>query len=307
MQFLAFSVIAGFLAAIIVVPPAVSAGMVANASMSWFQDLPEDIAEGPFSRPSTIYAADGTTEIATFFDENRDPVKLDQISQHMKDAIVSVEDRDFYKHGAVSAIGIGRAFLNNIVNSNSGRRQGASTLTQQYVNNLIVDAAVSRGEDATATLNGNKTYAAKIREMKLAISMEQNKSKDEILEGYLNIVNLGGSNYGVEAAAQYYWGISAKDLNVAQSALLAGLVQAPNVYDPTVNPELARERRDVVLGTMLRDGKISDKEYSEAIASDIKLDVHPKSQGCSLSGDKAFFCRYVVNYLLQDESLGATA
>ena len=105
-------------------------------------------------------------------------------------------------------------FLNNIINSNSGRRQGASTLTQQYVNNLIVDSAVARGEDATATLNGNKTYAAKIREMKLAISMEQNKSKDEILEGYLNIVNLGGSNYGVEAAAQYYWGISAKDLNV---------------------------------------------------------------------------------------------
>ena len=307
LQFLAFSVIAGFLAAIIVVPPAVSAGMVANASMSWFQDLPDDIADGISSRPSTIYAADGKTEIATFFEENREPVKLDQISQHMKDAIVSVEDRDFYNHGAVSAIGIGRAFLNNIINSNSGRRQGASTLTQQYVNNLIVDSAVARGEDATATLNGNKTYAAKIREMKLAISMEQNKSKDEILEGYLNIVNLGGSNYGVEAAAQYYWGISAKDLNVAQSALLAGLVQAPNVYDPTVNPELARERRDIVLGTMLRDGKITDKEYSDAIASDIKLNVHTKSQGCSLAGDKAFFCRYVVNYLLQDESLGATA
>ena len=94
---------------------------------------------------------------------------------------------------------------------------------------------------------------------------------------------------------------------MAQSALLAGLVQAPNVYDPTVNPELARERRDIVLGTMLRDGKITDKEYSDAIASDIKLNVHTKSQGCSLAGDKAFFCRYVVNYLLQDESLGATA
>ena len=80
MQFLAFSVIAGFLAAIIVVPPAVSAGMVANASMSWFQDLPDDIADGISSRPSTIYAADGKTEIATFFEENREPVKLDQIS-----------------------------------------------------------------------------------------------------------------------------------------------------------------------------------------------------------------------------------
>ena len=90
--------------------------MVTNASMSWFQDLPDDIADGISSHPSTIYAADGKTEIATFFEENREPVKLDQISQHMKDAIVSVEDRDFYNHGAVSAIGIGRAFLNNIIN-----------------------------------------------------------------------------------------------------------------------------------------------------------------------------------------------
>lgn len=100
--------------------------MVTNASMSWFQDLPDDIADGISSRPSTIYAADGKTEIATFFEENRGRSSWIRF-QHMKDAIVSVEDRDFYNHGAVSAIGIGRAFLNNIINSNSGRRQGAST------------------------------------------------------------------------------------------------------------------------------------------------------------------------------------
>ena len=200
LQFVAFSIIAGFLVAIIVVPPAVGVGMVANASMTWFQDLPEDISEGPFSRPSTLYASDGKTELATFFEENRTEVKLDQMSPHMRNAIISVEDRDFYNHGAVSAIGIGRAFANNFLNPK--KRQGASTLTQQYVNNLIVDSDVQRGADPT-TLGGNKGYLDKIKEMKLAISMEQNKSKDEILEGYLNIVNLGGTNYGVEAAAQY--------------------------------------------------------------------------------------------------------
>ena len=303
LQFVAFSIIAGFLVAIIVVPPAVGVGMVANASMAWFQDLPEDISEGPFSRPSTLYASDGKTELATFFEENRTEVKLDQMSPHMRNAIISVEDRDFYNHGAVSAIGIGRAFANNFLNPK--KRQGASTLTQQYVNNLIVDSDVQRGADPT-TLGGNKGYLDKIKEMKLAISMEQNKSKDEILEGYLNIVNLGGTNYGVEAAAQYYWGISAKDLSVAQSALLAGLVQSPNTYDPTTHPDLARERRDVVLGTMLRDGKISQQEYDEAIASPIKLNVHPPEKGCSVAGESSVFCNYVVNYVALDESFGAT-
>ena len=304
LQFVAFSIIAGFLVAIIVVPPAVGVGMVANASMTWFQDLPEDISEGPFSRPSTLYASDGKTELATFFEENRTEVKLDQMSPHMRDAIISVEDRDFYNHGAVSAIGIGRAFANNFLNPK--KRQGASTLTQQYVNNLIVDSDVQRGADPT-TLGGNKGYLDKIKEMKLAISMEQNKSKDEILEGYLNIVNLGGTNYGVEAAAQYYWGIPAKDLSVAQSALLAGLVQSPNTYDPTTHPDLARERRDVVLGTMLRDGKISQQEYDEAIASPIKLNVHPPEKGCSVAGESSFFCNYVVNYVALDELEGTAA
>lgn len=304
LQFIAYSVIAGFLVAVIVVPPAVGTGAVTNASMSWFQDLPDEISEGPLARPSTIYAADGKTEIATFYEENRTQVKLDQISPHMRDAIISVEDRDFYSHGAVSAIGIGRAFFNNLVNP--GKRQGASTLTQQYVNNLIVNAAEQNGEDANATLGGNKNYFAKIKEMKLAISMEQNKSKDEILEGYLNIVNMGGSNFGVEAAAQYYWGVSAKDLTISQSALLAGLVQSPNTYRPDSHPENARERRDVVLSTMLRDGKINQQEYDEAVSSDLNLNLHETKKGCSNAGEYAFFCQYVVYKILQDDSYGTT-
>ena len=104
--------------------------------------------------------------------------------------------------------------------------------------------------------------------------MEQNLSKDEILEGYLNIINLGGSNYGVEAAAYYYWGISASELSVSQSAILAGMVVSPNIYRPDINPENAKKRRDIVLGTMYRDDKITEQEYSDAMNEEITLDIH---------------------------------
>ena len=302
-QFLAYSVIAGLLVALVVLPPSMSVALTANASMSWFQDLPDDISDENLSKPSTVYASDGTTKIATFFAETNTQVKLEQMSPYLKDAIISVEDREFYNHGAVSPIGIGRAFFNNILNPN--KRQGASTLTQQYVNNLIINADVARGEDPN-TLGAKKTYVDKIKEMKLAISMERNKTKDQILEGYLNIVNMGGQNIGVEAASQFYWGKSAKDLTIAQAALLAGLVQAPNIYDPTKNPDLARERRDIVLSTMLRDKKITQQEFEEAVASDIKLDVHPTSQGCSIAGDNAQFCYYMLYNFLGDSSFGPT-
>ena len=154
------------------------------------------------SQASTVVAKDGT-EVAKFFAQNRDPVPLEEISPHMVDALISIEDRDFYEHGGVDPWGIARAMANNLVNPSA--RQGASTITQQYVNNLIIDQQVRNGEE-TSTIGADKGVVDKVKEIKLALSMEQEKSKDEILEGYLNIVLFGGSNYGVEAAAQYYWG-----------------------------------------------------------------------------------------------------
>lgn len=304
LQFIALSIIAGFITAGLLVPPTAAAGLAATTSINWFKGLPDNMSAGPLSKPSTLYASDGKTELATFYAQNRTEVPLSKISQSMQDAIIAVEDRKFYEHGAVSPVGIARALINNIMRPNN--RQGASTLTQQYVNNLLIDAAEQSGGDATETLGANKGYMEKIVEMKLAISMEQNKSKDEILEGYLNIVNLGGSNYGVEAAARYYWGIPASKLDTAQAATLAGMVQSPNYFRPDTNPEKSKERRNVVLGTMLRDGKISQKEYDDAVNSELDLDIHITDSGCSASGDYAYFCNYVMSTLYGDESFGAT-
>ena len=302
-QFVALSIIAGFIAALIMVPPTTALSASINASMNWFKSLPASLSNGPLSQPSVIYANDGKTELASYYSQNRTEVALDDISQHMKDAILSSEDRNFYEHGAVSPMGIARSLVNNVINPEA--RQGASTLTQQYVNNLLIDAAEQAGTEA-GTLGANKDYLDKIKEMKLAISMEQNLSKDQILEGYLNIINLGGSNYGVEAAAYYYWGISASELSISQSAILAGMVVSPNVYRPDVNPQLAKERRDVVLGTMLRDGKITEDEYSDALNEKITLDIHATPMGCSTAGDFAHFCRYAIFDFLGDETFGAT-
>ncbi|ORC16421.1 penicillin-binding protein [Rothia nasimurium] len=302
-QFIALSIIAGFIAALILVPPTTALSATANASMSWFKSLPATLSNGPLSQPSVIYASDGETELASYYAQNRTEVPLDQISENMKDAILSSEDRNFYEHGAVSPMGIARALINNVINPNN--RQGASTLTQQYVNNLLFDAAEQSGEEAS-TMGASKGYLDKIKEIKLAISVEQNMTKDEVLEGYLNVINLGGTNYGVEAAAYYYWGIKASELSVAQSALLAGMVVSPNMYRPDVNPQLAKERRDVVLGTMLRDGKITEEEYSNALNEEIELDIHTTPMGCSTAGDFAHFCYYAVTDFLNDETFGAT-
>ncbi|WP_237200008.1 transglycosylase domain-containing protein [Rothia nasimurium] len=302
-QFIALSIIAGFIAALIMVPPTTALSASINASMNWFKSLPASLSDGPLSQPSVIYANDGKTELASYYAQNRTEVTLDDISQHMKDAILSSEDRNFYDHGAVSPMGIARALVNNVINPEA--RQGASTLTQQYVNNLLIDAAEQAGTEA-GTLGANKDYLDKIKELKLAISMEQNLSKDQILEGYLNIINLGGSNYGVEAAAYYYWGISASELSISQSAILAGMVVSPNIYRPDVNPQLAKERRDVVLGTMFRDGKITEDEYSDALNEEITLDIHTTPMGCSTAGDFAHFCYYAITDFLNDETYGAT-
>lgn len=300
-QFIALSIVAGFVTAGLLIPPAATAGLTASASINWFKGLPANLSDGPLSKPSQILASDGSV-IATFYAENRDEVSFDQISQHMKDAQLSIEDDSFYQHGGVDAMGIGRAVVNNLIRSDG--RQGASTITQQYVNNLLIDQATEQGLDATRTMGANKGMLDKIKEMKLAISMEQNKSKDEILNGYLNIVNYGGSNYGVQAAAQYYWGIDAKDLNIQQSALLAGMVQSPQAYDPVTNPKNAKARRDTVLYTMHEHGKITDDEYDKALNSGLDLDVHTKSAGCTAATNAKYFCNYVTNQILADSRFG---
>ncbi|MFF0943899.1 transglycosylase domain-containing protein [Kocuria sp. CPCC 205300] len=300
--FIATSIVAGIVAAGLLVPPAAATGLAANASIAWFKDLPAQMQAGPMSRASTVVTRDGT-EIASFYAQNRTPVALDEISPHMEAAILAIEDRDFYEHGGVDLGGIIRALGNNIIRPDA--RQGASTITQQYVNNLIIDSQVRAGEETT-TIGADKGYADKIKEIKLSLSMEQELSKDQILEGYLNMVLFGGQNYGVEAAAQYYWGIPAAELSISQAAVLAGMVQSPNYYDPAANPEAATERRNIVLDTMLTTGAITQEEHAAAAAEPIQLDLHPTNSGCTAAETAPYFCDYVQNVILQDSAFGET-
>ncbi len=301
--FFGVSAICGVLAAGLMIPVASVAGSGAKAAGEIFDALPASFKEAPISEPSKILAADGST-IATFYSENRQPVKIDQISPVMRKAIVSIEDERFYEHNGIDIRGISRAAVNNFTSS---QQQGASTLTQQYVNNLLINSDVANGVDRSElTISGTKDVADKAREAKLAISIEKEMSKDQILEGYLNLVLFSGRNYGVQAAAQRFYSIDAKDLNLQQSAMLAGMVQLPNAYNPETYPERSLKRRNTVLAAMLRTGAIDQKEYDKAVKSDLALKPTDSKSGCIAAGDSAYFCDYVTELLASDDTFGKT-
>ncbi len=297
--FLGVSVLAGILVAGLALPLAATGGATAATGSGLLDEFPEELREEPISVPSRVLASDGT-ELATFYAENRKPVGLDRISRHMQDAIIAIEDERFYEHGGVDPQGIGRALVNN---ASTDSEQGASTITQQYVNNMLINADMLRGEERL-TISGTKTYMDKLKEMKLAVSVEQEMPKEKILEGYLNIVLLGGRNYGVEAAAQYYWGVPAAELTIAQSATLAGLVKSPNGYNPQTQPEAAVERRNVVLDSMLAQGYITDAEHAEATASELGLDIHQEQAGCIAASGAPYFCDFVRREVRANEAFG---
>lgn len=302
MSFLGISALCGLLFAGLVFPLAATSGAAVSAGSEVLEDVPAELAEEPLSTPSRIYANDGETLLATFYEENRTPVDLEDISQEMQDAMIAIEDERFYEHGGVDAQGVARAAVHTLTRPT---RQGASTLTMQYVNNVLNNAAVVRGEGTVlGSFAQEKTYADKLREMKLAVQVEQEMTKDEILEGYLNIVMLGGQNYGVEAAAQYYWGVSAAELDYAQSATLAGMVQSPNYYRPDENPEAAQDRRDTVLNSMHRNGFITEEERDEAIASDLGVEPNHHPSGCVSAEFGHYFCDYVMRQILADDTFG---
>ncbi|GAB3192860.1 transglycosylase domain-containing protein [Nesterenkonia suensis] len=302
MSFLGVSALCGVLAAGLIFPLAATGGAAATAGSQMLEELPAELREEPLSVPSKVLAEDGT-EIAQFYAENRQPVDLEDISQPMRDAIIAIEDERFYEHGGVDARGLSRAMVHNLT---SDSQQGASTITQQYVNNVLVNAQSLRGE--RTTISGTKTYADKLREMKLAVSVEQEMTKDEILEGYLNIVLFGGRNYGVEAAAQAYWSIPASELNVSQAATLAGLVQNPNGYNPTINPDAAESRRNTVLATMLRNEYITQEEYDEALETDLaeSLEENPELAGCVNAELGHYFCDFVERAFLSNSDIAPT-
>ena len=300
--FLLVSAFCGALVAGIFIPTAAVGATGANIVLDAMEELPDEFQTGPLDEGSKIYSADGVL-LASFYAQNRIPVTLDQISPNMRDAIVAIEDNRFYEHGGVDAKGVARALASNLAKDST---QGASTLTMQYVNNVLIDQGVAEGKSGDdLTISGTKNFTDKIREAKLSLAVEKEYSKDEILEGYLNIVLFSGRTYGIEAAAQNFFGIPAANLNVAQSAMLAGMVQSPNNFNPFTNPEGTRDRRDVVLAAMLRYDKISQQEYDEAIASDLQLNPQPAAHSGCVGADMAdYFCSYVEQVILSSEEFG---
>ncbi|HEY6797609.1 MAG TPA: transglycosylase domain-containing protein [Kineosporiaceae bacterium] len=262
-------------------------------------------APGTFPATSTVLAADGTP-IAYRYDESRTAVALTDVSPLMRKAIVAIEDARFYQHGAIDPRGVLRAVVSN---STGGGTEGASTLTQQYVKNLLVETATAAGDPAAARAAVARTPARKLREAKLAMTVERQLSKDEILQRYLNIVYFGQGSHGIQSAAMRYFDVPAAGLTPPQAALLAGLVQDPSQFDPVTHPDAARQRRDVVLADMRQQGMITPAQEQTARATGVEVTGSAPPAGCIASATSAFFCQYVVRTIVTSDTysaLGAT-
>jgi len=302
-SFLAVSMLTGVLAAGVAIPVVGAGGTVARNGVDFFDDLPEDLTVGSLSQQSRILWADGTP-MATFYYENRILVPLSSVAPVMRQAVLAIEDSRFYAHNGVDAKGIGRAFVSNVQGNDP---QGASTLTQQWIKNVLLDQARAAGdEDAELALTTDDT-GRKVREIKLALAVEEQYTKDQILENYLNIALFGDGQYGVQTAAQHYFGKSAADLTLWDSALLAGMISSPTFNDPVDYPDRAIQRRGLVLQRMLSLSMITQAQFDEANAVPLaaQLNVQTAPNGCATAGTAGFFCDFVVKTILNDPVFGA--
>lgn len=305
LAFLSVSALMGVVGAGMLVPVAGPTALVAKSVPSVFNELPGDLQTVAPAEESQLLDSSGAV-IAHFYDKQRIVVPSANIADVMKKAIVAIEDKRFYEHNGVDATGIARALVSNLGDSG---RQGASTITQQYVRNSLAERGYLEGDADQVSAATEQTTERKLREMKYALALEKTQSKDEILTGYLNIAPFGPITYGVEAASQRYFSKSASELNYLEAALLAGLVQSPVQYDPLMHPEAAQERRDTVLATMLEQGVITQEEYDEGIATTVDSMLNPtvSSEGCSgAPSAQAYFCDYVLAQFLEDPTFGAT-
>jgi membrane peptidoglycan carboxypeptidase len=299
--FIGVSVLSGALAAGLAVPFAGFVGRGSADVAASVENLPKELEIDPVAVRSRILAADGTL-IATLYEQNRLPVPLSSISPIMRKAIVAIEDSRFYDHGALDLKGTLRAMLRN--QTEGEVQQGGSSITQQYVKISLVEKARTAAERTAATA---VTYERKLTELRYAIAVEDQLSKDEILERYLNLVNFGDGSYGVQAAAQHYFRTTADKLTLPQAALLAGLVKNPTGYDPTNDLARSKARRDVVIKRMLQLGVITVRQANQALRTPVinLAAVEPVPNGCANSR-YPFYCDYVVSKLLANPALGAT-
>ena len=302
-MFVVVSILAGVLVAGLFIPFAGMAGVTSNAAAAELESLPAELATPAPATRSKVLMGNGKT-LAYFYDENRIPVKLKSITPIMRQAQIAIEDHRYYEHGALDFKGTMRALVRN--STDGGITQGGSSLTQQYVKMVQVEACQAKGDSQCVKDALAPTMQRKIRELRYAIAMEKKFTKDEILERYLNIAYYGAGAYGVEAAAKHYFSTKASRLTLAQAAMLAGLVQNPDSHNPIRNPSAALDRRDVVLNRMVELKLITLQQANEAkkVGFDEKL-VKKTRNGC-VGTRYPFLCDYVRRTLLNAPSLGKT-
>jgi penicillin-binding protein 1A len=262
----------------------VLAGILTGAFIALTRDLPQIRSLEAFEPSATtrIYSADNIL-LAELFVEKRDPVPLSVIPEHLKQALIATEDRNFYKHCGVDIKGVFRAVVKDIFAGEFV--EGASTITQQLAKTLF--------------LTPRKTLVRKIKEAVLSLQLERRYTKNEILEFYLNQVYLGSGAYGVESAARIFFGKSVKDLNLSECALIAAMPKAPSRFSPLVNMELAIKRRNIVLMQMRNTGIISEADYNLSLKQPVTLGNQDK-----VPVNAPYFVKYVKDFL--EKALGSS-
>ncbi|WP_423409577.1 transglycosylase domain-containing protein [Heyndrickxia sp. MSNUG] len=232
--------------------------------------LNDDLAQ-----PTIIYDANGevASKISALKNEG---VKIEEVPDHVKNAVVAIEDHRFYEHDGVDLVGISRAFVKNI--KAGSVVEGGSTITQQLTKNAL--------------LSTEKTYKRKLEEFFLAREIEKQYSKDEIMQMYLNRIYFGNGSWGIKRAAMGYFGKDVKELSISEAATIAGLIKAPSSLDPYKNYDKAMERRDVVLQMMKTNGFITDKEYKKAVAEKVVLN---EDGGDPLRGQYPYYLDHVID------------
>ena len=301
LTFLLVAVLAGAVVAAMAVPVVGSLGVVTRDVVQDFESLPDDIDTPPLPQQTTVLASDGSP-LAILYYQNRVEVPLTAIAPIMRQAIVAVEDARFLEHNGVDVRGTLRAATANTAAGDI--QQGGSTITMQYVKNVLINQATNAEELEAAR---GQTPIRKLREIRYALALEKRYTKQEILERYLNIVYFGAGAHGVEAAAQRYFSKPASALTLAEAATLAGIVQQPTAFDPLRNPDRSQQRRDLVLDRMAEAGFITAEEAERAAQIPMARILRPSTvaNGCTTSY-APFFCDYVLNEIRSSPEFGET-
>lgn len=317
---LGFSALAGMLVTVMVAPAIAVTGMTASNSIGIFESLPNYIELGNQRLQNKIMLLnpDGNwQQIAVLYDQNREEITLDQMSPYLVHAAIAGEDRRFYDHGGVDLQSTIRAVIGQA--SGSSDSGGASTITMQTVRNIKVQEAVNNDtltpeeKKAAAEEAIEFSFSRKLLEMKLAISLEKQYTKDQILQGYLNIAGFGGDTYGVAAATVKYFNVGAADVSPAQAASIIAMVQNPVKLSLDSPDNYARNqaRRDKILGDMLEEKYITQEEHDTAVAIPVDaayVNIKKPQQGCRYASEYfRLFCDYVVKSVPEMQQLGTTA